>query len=362
MISGRATPEGTAAYAKKHTSAHTGHWRKALGLTLSSMGMGTYLGNPDEEHDSAYAEALVRALELGVNVVDTAINYRFQHSERSVGRGLREAMKSGLITREEVLLCTKGGFLAGDGAPPSRPWITEALVDPGVIVPEDIVAGCHCMTPAYLKHEVEQSRKNLGVETIDVYYVHNPETQMPEVGPDEFYRRLTAAFRALEECVADGKLQFYGTATWEAFRVPEQNPQHVSLSRVAECAREAGGESHHFRVVQLPFNFGMPEALVQPSQDGASALDAAGSVGATVFTSVPLLQGQLLGRLPSDIDAKFPGLETDAQRCLQFARSAPGICAPLCGMKSRAHVDENCRVAGVSPFTQEEFRALFAGG
>ena len=169
MIPGHATSKVTAAYSKKFTSAHAGHWRSALGLTLSSLGMGTYLGEADEETDEAYAEATLKALDLGINVIDSAINYRFQRSERSIGAALKNAFADNRFIREEVLLCTKGGFIAGDGGPPDAAWMNETLIKPGIITPEDIVGGGHCMTPKFLRHEFEQSRQNLGVET-PVFY------------------------------------------------------------------------------------------------------------------------------------------------------------------------------------------------
>jgi aryl-alcohol dehydrogenase-like predicted oxidoreductase len=364
MIPGRATPEGTKALVKKRADLDPGHWRSALGLTLSSIGMGTYLGNADPVTDAKYQAAVLQALGSGINVLDSAINYRYQRSERNIGQALSQALESGSVAREEVLLCTKGGFIAGDMGPPTREWFETSLLKPGVMSPEDLVAGCHCMTPAYLRHEVDESRKNLGVETIDVYYVHNPETQLGAVVPDEYYLRLTAAFRALEECVAQGKIQWYGTATWHAYRIPPGTEVHVSLERTVQCAAQAGGTDHHFRVVQFPFNIGMPEAytaLTQPlgGQD-RTALEAAGALGLTVFTSVPLMQGQILGRLNRDIKERLGGLKTDAQRCLQFARSAPGITAPLCGMKDTDHVLENTKVATVPALSPEAFRALFS--
>jgi aryl-alcohol dehydrogenase-like predicted oxidoreductase len=339
------------------------HWRSVLDLTLSSLGIGTYLGNPDPATDGKYTSAVLRAVELGINVIDTAVNYRYQKSERAVGAALKKAIEGGLVAREELLVCTKGGYLAGDGGPPSEAWIEETLVKPGVATWDDIVADCHCMTPAYLKHQIEQSRKNLGVETIDVYYVHNPETQMPVVGPDEFYARLTEAFRALEEAVAEGRIQVYGTATWDAYRVPPSARSHVSLAEVARCAQEAGGENHHFRVIQLPFNFFFPEACREATQpwgeDSMTALQAGYELGAAVFTSVPLMQGKLLGRFAPEIQAKFGSLTTDAQRCLQFARSTPGVCSPLCGMKDVRHVEENFEVAKAPCLSEEEFYSFF---
>ncbi len=362
MIAGKATAEGTAAFASRPAPAHPQHWRSALGLTLSSTGMGTYLGNADPVTDGKYAAAAGLALERAINVFDTAINYRYQRSERNIGAALRKAVEAGLVRREEVLLCTKGGFLAGDMGPASREWFDATYAKPGIIGERDVVAGCHCMTPAYLKHEVDQSRANLGVETVDVYYVHNPETQLGEIDPREYYTRLTKAFRALEECAAEGKIQWYGTATWNAHRVPSGTPAAVSLEKTVRCAVEAGGANHRFKVLQLPFNFALPEAALAETQDLGDrlvpALDAARALGLTVFTSVPLMQGQLLGRFSRDLRARFPGLKTDAQRCLQFARSTPGIAAPLCGMKDVEHVDENAKVAEVPPFAAQEYRAL----
>ena len=362
MIKGKATPEGTAAYAKKHPGAHERHWKSALGLTLSSVGMGSYLGNADPITDGKYSAALVMALDTGINVFDSAINYRYQRSERNLGAGLRKAVDAGTVTRDQVLLCTKGGFIAGDMGPPTKEWFEETFVKPGVITAADFVAGSHCMAPRYLRHEVEQSLRNFDVETIDVYYVHNPETQMPVVGETEFYARLTAAFRELEACASEGKIQVYGAATWHAYRVGPAHESALSLEKTIACAEAAGGKDHHFRVLQFPFNFGLPEALSHPSQEVGGrklpVIDAALGAGLTVFTSVPLMQGQLLGRFGPDFRTKFPGLKTDAQRCLQFVRSTPGVTAPLCGMKDLAHVEENGALCATAPFTIEEFNAL----
>jgi aryl-alcohol dehydrogenase-like predicted oxidoreductase len=362
MISGRATPQGTAKFSQSKPAAN-GHWRQDLGVTLSSVGMGTYLGKWDDATDAAVAQAARRVIGKGVNVLDSAINYRFQRGERSLGRALQDGIAAGEFARDQILICTKGGYLSFEGQPPAdaRVWFEQTFVDEGIATFDDLVDDSHCMAPAYLRHEVDQSRKNLGVETIDVYYVHNPEGQLPAVGEKEFDRRLTAAFRELEKCADEGKLASYGVATWNGFR-QIQGADRLSLERVIACAREAGGEKHRFRVVQLPLNLGMPEALLVPTQEfGGKAvpfLTAAKQLGVTVFTSVPLLQGQLLGRLPAPVREKFPGLTTDAARAIQFARSAPGVTAPLVGMKTAAHIDENLAVVAVPPLSSGEFGLL----
>src|SRR5205085_669838 len=135
-------------------------------------------------------------------------------------------------------------------------------------------------TPRYLRHQVEQSLRNLGVETIDLFYLHNPETQLAEVDRDEFRRRIADAFGELERLVGEQKIAVYGTATWNGYRVPPGNPEHLSLPEIVRLAGETAGDAHHFRAVQLPFNLGMTEALTAEKQvlDGEmmSLLDAAG--------------------------------------------------------------------------------------
>src|SRR5438128_11346026 len=183
VIKAGAMLEGTARYrARFKDVAAEDHFRQAQDLWLSSIGIGTYLGEADEESDRRYAKAIVRAVELGVNVIDTGANYRFQRSERSVGAALKELIARG-FARDEIVICTKGGYLPFDGAPPRdvRQYIEENFVRPGIAGWSDIAGGSHCMTPRYLESQLQQSLRNLSVECVDAYYVHNPESQLAAV-------------------------------------------------------------------------------------------------------------------------------------------------------------------------------------
>lgn len=316
MSSNRATPEGTARYRERF--AGRGHFSEQQGLVLSSIGIGTYLGNADTATDLNYTRAIVRAVQLGVNVIDTAANYRFQRSERSIGEALKILASEHGIAREELVICTKGGYLPFDGTPPRnvREYVNETFVKPGIASFDDIVGGSHCMTPSYLQNQLEQSLRNMSLECVDVYYIHNPESQLQYVTEHEFYDRLKLAFERLEENRRHGKLAHYGVATWNGFRLPPNSGQHHSLARMVELAREVGGEQHGFRFIQLPFNVAMPEA--------ATVIDEAQRLGVTVVTSASLLQG----RIPP-------------QTAIQFARSTPGITTALIGMSRIEHVEEN---------------------
>jgi aryl-alcohol dehydrogenase-like predicted oxidoreductase len=366
LIPGFATAEGTARCRDRFAPKMPGHFRHALGLQLSSIGLGTYLGEPTSAYDALYRGAITRAVELGTNVVDSAINYRHQRSERAIGAALTAMIAEGRLKRDEIFVATKGGFLTFDGDEPDDPsaYFFEKLIEPGLIRPEEVAAGCHVISPKYLENQIDTSRKNLGLETIDLYYVHNPETQLNEVSHDEFFRRLGAAFGALEMAVGEGKIRCYGTATWNAYRVGRDSREAISLEEILRLAEGVGGKDHHFRAIQLPFNIAMPEALTSNTQpleaDRVPVLQLARARGLAVFASASLLQSQLTRGIPPEIQKWLPGLTKDSQRAIQFVRSAPGITCALVGMSKTQHVEENLATAAVAPLDMEQFRKLFA--
>lgn len=366
-LKGSATPEGTTRYRERFKdNAAPNHFRQQQNLWLSSIGSGTYLGNADDETDARYTAAVARSVELGANVIDAAANYRFQRSERSIGAALRTLTEEKRFSRDEMIICTKGGYLPFDGAPPRdiRRYVEETFVKPGIAGFEDFAGGSHCMTPSYLQNQLEQSLGNMNLECADVYYIHNPESQLGQVSEEEFYARLRAAFASLEKSRALGQLKFYGVATWNGFRVPSGSTGYHSLARMVAIAREVGGELHGFRFIQLPFNLAMPEALTLSNQivDGrqVSTLDAAVALEVTVISSASIFQGRVAQGLPKDLRESLGSLPSDAQTAIQFVRSAPGICTALVGMSKLEHVEENLKLASVDPLKPEQFMQLFS--
>jgi aryl-alcohol dehydrogenase-like predicted oxidoreductase len=218
------------------------------------------------------------------------------------------------------------------------------------------------MTPAYLQHQLDTSLHNLGLECVDIYYVHNPETQLDEVPRVEFVQRMRAAYQALETQRAAGRLRWYGAATWEGFRRPPDAADYLAVGELVAAAQDVGGEAHHFRAIQLPHNLAMPEALSQQNQrvDGQllSPLEAAQAFGIYVMCSASILQSRLTRGLP-EVLAQVFHLATDAQRAIQFVRSSPGVCSALIGLKQVRHVEENLAVARVPPASLAQFMRLF---
>jgi aryl-alcohol dehydrogenase-like predicted oxidoreductase len=362
-----ATGPGTENYTARFPVFHdAGFYRDFRGTQVSSLGVGTYLGEASDSDDALYIGAIQTALASGINLLDSAVNYRCMRSERNIGHALREWIGEKKIVREEVVVCTKGGFIPFDGRPPADPgkYFQAEYVQTGICAPRDVVAGCHCMAPGYLRNQVERSLQNLGLETIDLYYLHNPETQLEEVSKDEFLNRLVRAFEELEHGVKEGKIGSYGTATWNGYRVEPGSRGHLSLESVLKAAERAAGNSrHHFRAIQLPYNLGMPEAFTLDNQilgtHTKPVLKAAQANGLAVFTSASILQSRLSRNLPPAVAAAFPGLPTDAQRAIQFVRSTPGVSSALVGMKRKEHVMENLKVAETTPASAESIQKLF---
>jgi len=262
MLKNWATAEATASFAGRFPELPA-NFRETLGLAISSIGIGTYLGESDDATDAAYAEALRMALLGGINLIDTAVNYRFQRSERVIGKVIAELAGAGKIRREEIVVSTKGGYITFDGEMPANPreWFEDTYVKTGIVAAEDLVEGSHCMTPRWLDAMIELSRANLGLETIDVYYLHNPESQLGAVSRDEFNRRLRGAFELLERKVTERRIRCYGAATWNGLRAAPSDRGYLSLFDMVKIAHEVGGKDHHFRVIQLPYNLAMAEAF-----------------------------------------------------------------------------------------------------
>ena len=358
------TPEGTKRYAERFPKAANGHFRPAQGLTLSSIGIGTYLGNYDAATDANYAEAITKFVELGGNVIDTAANYRFQRSERSIGQALQNLRAKG-FSREEIFIATKGGYLPFDNEPPKnvQSYFEENFVKKGIASFDDLVAGSHCMTADYLQSQIDQSLKNMRLDALDLYYIHNPESQLGEVDRYSFEARLAKAFEKLEENRAGGKIKFYGAATWNGFRVAPDNKSYHSLERMVGIAKQIGGTDHGFRFIQLPFNLAMPEAYLFRNQAISgkvfSTFEAAQNLGVSVMCSASILQGKLVHSVPLHIREILGKPTTDAMTSIQFVRSTPDVTTALVGMSNLSHVEENMKLAEIAPVAEENYLKLF---
>lgn len=333
-------------------------------MTPSSLGLGTYLGAPSPGADEGYASAARHFAERGGTAFDAAANYRQGRSERVLGRVLPG------LPRNSVFISTKAGYLPmSDGETKESPaaWFDRVLRGPGILTDGEVADGCHAMTPRYLAHQLEVSRRALGLETLDLFHLHNPEQQLPALGVEAFYGAIARAFEACEGFRSQGRIRFYGVATWDGLRVPPGEENHLDLARLWHLAETIGGPRHGFRWVQAPLSLAMTEAFLSPTQDldgqRLTLLEAAQALGISVQTSASMSQGRILGSVDAQrelLKEALPGCASAAQIALQFTRSCPGVTTALCGMGRVAHVEENAAVMALPKADPDALRALFA--
>ncbi len=355
-----ATAAATQSYFSKQT-VHEGKTRRFGALTVSALAMGSYLGDSDAATDAVYERTFVDAGLSGVNFFDTAVNYRCQRSERNLAFAIRKLAAHGVF-RDQLVVSTKGGFLPADGDPRLfQDYVLKCFLNTGLLAVEDIVQNCHAMTPKFLDAMIDLSLKNLKLDAIDLYYLHNPEIQLTVLSSDEFYRKLTDAFALFEQKVADGKIKNYGLATWNGFRESPGARGLLDLEKIVACARSVAGDKHHLAAIQLPYNLAMLEAVAIQNQNARGellpAIPAAVHHGLSVFVSAPLMQSHTL-KIPPRIFDAMPGDLTPAQKSLQFVTSSPGVVAAMVGMKRAEHLAENGQVLREADWSVTELQSV----
>ncbi len=362
----RATAEGTLGFARKF-SAYKDFYIRHNDLVFSKLGLGTFVKEPYKEENYLfhYIEGVKEAIRNGINLIDTASNYRYGESERDIGTALRELGDE--VSREELIICSKGGFIQLDFPFPANPyhWIDEHIIEAGLATAEDIELDQHCMTPDFLEWSCRRSLEHVGIDSFDIYYLHNPEMQKMRLGEEPFYAAVEAAFARFEQLADEGLMGSYGVAVWNGFTA--EGEERLSLERLVECARRAGGDNHRFRYIQLPFNMGKTAAYTQPTQSVAgepcTILQAAHRLGIGVISSASLLQMKLFQRPFSAetgaiLDASMT-LKNDMQLALQFVRSTPGIVSSLVGSKVPVHIRENAAISQIRAIRPERYNLLY---
>jgi aryl-alcohol dehydrogenase-like predicted oxidoreductase len=337
------------------------HFRNFEGLYLSSIGLGTYLGEPSEQDDKAVENAVYESVNSGaVNVIDTAINYRAMRSERSIGKALLRLTRDKIISRDQIFISTKNGYITNDGEFPGIDiidYMHRMYISTGIINANDISSGYNVMNPGYIKRCIDKSLTNMHLDTIDLMYIHNAfESWHQDVDKQEFMDMLAKVFEVYEKYRSNNKIRYYGMATWTCFRVHPSSEEYLSLEEVVKLAHEIGGNHHGFRFIQLPYNLAYSEALLLKNQSVGSEnklniLEAAKILNIKVFASAPLLQGRLLkAKIPD-----YMGISDQVAKLVQIVRSSPSVIAPLLGYKKREHIQHNVKIAKIPPLSESEF-------
>jgi aryl-alcohol dehydrogenase-like predicted oxidoreductase len=362
-IDGYATGTGTKEFAEQayRKGIPSTHFRNFNGLALSSIGLGTYLGQETAKDDEAVENAVYKSISSNaVNVIDTAINYRSMRSEKSIGKALLRLTKDGTVSRDQLFICSKNGYITNDGEYPTidvLDYIQRMYISTGIIKTNDISSGYNVMNPNYIERCIDKSLANMHLAAIDLMYIHNAfESWHQDVNKEEFMEMLANVFEVYEKYRSYNKIRYYGMATWTCFRVPFTSKEYLSLEEVVKLAAKVGGSQHGFKFIQLPYNLAYSEALILKNQSvgsekNLSTLEAAKLLNVKVFASVPLLQGRLLrAKIPD-----YLGISDQVTKLIQIVRSSPSVIAPLMGYKTTEHIQENLKIANIPPLSESEF-------
>lgn len=280
------------------------------GLKVSPLWLGTWnFGDPTPEAEAV--RMIRRALDAGINCIDTADSYASGESERILGR----ALAGGL--RDRVVLATKFHFP-----------VSEDPNDRG-------------NSRRHILRAVEASLRRLGTDRIDLYQAHRPDFGVPQ----------EETLRALDDLVRQGKVRYIGSSTFPAWMIMEAlgTSERLGLAR--------------FISEQPPYNL-----LDRRIENELVPLALRHGVGILAWS--PLAAGQLAGRYsdaarpPSDskaarlsyVAARLTerGIEaarslarlaadrglTPSQLALLWVKDQPGVAAALLGSRTEAQLEE----------------------
>ena len=362
-----ATLEGTLHFAQKF-SHYKDFYTRSNDLIFSKLGLGTFNLEPYKEENYLfhYIEAVKEAIKNGINHIDTASNYRYGMSEKEIGIALKELGDS--VKREELIICSKGGFIQLEYPFPKNPyeWIEEHILNSNLAKKEDIELDQHCITPAFLEWSLRRSLTAMGIESFDIYYLHNPELQLARLGEEQFYAQIEDIFTRFEDLATMGLMRYYGVAVWNGFTT-DRKDELLSLEKLVSIARKVGGESHRFKYIQFPFNLGKTIAYTTPTQshngEPCTLFQAAHRLGIGVINSSSLLQMKLFQKPFTQETGylldKSMTIPNDIGLALQFVRSTPTIISSLFGSVVPKHIQENCQIAKVKGVSRQKYDLLY---
>ncbi|MEA3353195.1 MAG: aldo/keto reductase [Campylobacterota bacterium] len=363
-----ATKESTYNFAKKF-SHYKDFYTISNDLVFSKLGLGTFNKEPYKEENYLfhYIEGVKEAVKNGINLIDTASNYRYGQSEKEIGEALTELFEEGTVKREELIICSKGGFIQLDYPFPKNPytWIDENIIKKELAAKEDIELDQHCMTPDFLEWSCRKSLKNVGIDSFDIYYLHNPEMQIIKLGEKKFYKQIEKIFKRFEKLADEGLFNYYGVAVWNGFIA--QNEEKVELEKLVECAKKAGGENHRFKYIQTPFNMGKTTAYTTYTQkvqmEECTLLQAAhrlkiGVIGSSSLLQMNLFKKSFTAETGVILDDTMT-LKSDIQLALQFVRSTPGIISSLFGSKVPVNIKQNCEISKIKAVPKAKYDLLY---
>ena len=253
---------------------------------LSSIGFGLYRGEESDKGNEEWMESLLFGIENGINIIDTAQKYRNGQSEKIVGLVLNQLLKVNKITREELFISTKAGLLPNYLI--ESDYLSKIGVDKRYINYDQKF----CMDPKYISWSVDRSLERMNLNYLDGFLLHNPEIALLF---DDGEEKLFECLKILEQKSIEGKIKYYGLATWNGLRREPMSKYHIDLSLIIKRLYECFGEENHFKIIEAPLSIGMPAILSYRSstQENMSLRNIIKDYNLIFLSSASLYEGHI---------------------------------------------------------------------
>ena len=253
---------------------------------LSNIGFGLYRGEISDKGNEKWIESLLFGIENGINTIDTAQKYRNGESEKIVGLVLKQLLLANKITREDLFISTKAGLL------PNYIIDSDDLQKIGVDERYINYDQKFCMDPKYISWSVDRALERMDLNYVDGFLLHNPEIAMLF---DDGEEKIFECLKVLEQKSIEGKIKYYGLATWNGLRREPLSKYHINLSLIIKRLYECFGEENHFKIIEAPLSIGMPAILSYRSsnQENMSLPDILQDYNLIFFSSASLYEGHI---------------------------------------------------------------------
>jgi voltage-dependent potassium channel beta subunit len=304
------------------------------GLKVSAVGLGTWLNFGTHLGDREAKGLLARALEGGVNLIDTADVYADGKAEEQLGRLLKG------VRRESYVLATKAYFPVGPG-------------------PND-----RGLSRKHLFESVHASLRRLGLESIDLFQCHRADPETP----------VEETVRAFDDLIRQGKIHYWGVSLWTALQIEEAATVAKELGAAAPVSNQPPyslmNREIEAEVVPLCKRFGLGILPFSPLAQGVlSGKYLEGTRPAGSRLADPRrnqFMQKYLGEQPTRQVARMRDLAKAAgmpmaRLALAWVLQNPVVASVLVGVTTEAQLDENLVAAGtrLDPGLKAELDGIF---
>jgi aryl-alcohol dehydrogenase-like predicted oxidoreductase len=281
---------------------------KVSTLSLGAMTFGSGFTRNTRVDEDLASRLVNRALDRGVNLIDTAETYGEGRSEAIVGRAIQ-------ARRDEVLLATKVGF---------------ADMSAGALAYDKVVASC------------EASLRRLGMDHIDLYFLHRPDRATP----------VEETLRALEDLVQRGLVREIGASNFRAFEVAGAVARQRALGRPSFTAVQIyysliGRDVEH-EILPQCWTDGLGVLVYSPLAGGllCGRDDTAGARGRRAVGALPPVDPEVRNAAVEALDsvATAHGVSM-VQVALAWVLAQSGITSVIVGARTLEQLDDNLAAA-----------------